>query len=510
MTDWTEGYVADIGYTYGYYNELNPLHARLAFANAGLAAPVKGPACELGFGQGVSINIHAAASDTAWYGNDFNPAQVAHAQELARSNPQPPTLSDQSFAEFCSRDDLPEFAFVGLHGIWSWISDENRAVLVDFLRRKLMVGGIVYVSYNAQPGWATFVPVRQLITRYAESLAAQGGIVKRIDGAFDFMQKLLATDPVYARANPQVGQRMKAVAEQGRHYLAHEYFNRDWLPMDFLAASDWLTPAKLTFGCSATYLDHVPSINLTAPQQQFLMEMSDPTLREATRDFMVSQQFRRDYWVKGARALSPLARAQALRAHRLVLTSYRPDIKLKVKGPVGEADMAEAIYSPLLDLLADHAPRTVAEIESALLPKGIKLDQILQSLIVLAGLGHIGPAQDPAQCAKARPRVDKLNNFILERAVISSDIGTLASPVTGGGVVASSIEQLMLLALQRGAKTPEEWARIVWGILSARGERIVKNGAPLATPEENIADLTETGRQFQMKRLPMFKALQIA
>jgi hypothetical protein len=36
MTDWTAGYVADIGYTYGYYTELNPLRVRLAFLNAGL------------------------------------------------------------------------------------------------------------------------------------------------------------------------------------------------------------------------------------------------------------------------------------------------------------------------------------------------------------------------------------------------------------------------------------------------------------------------------------------
>jgi len=35
MTDWTAGYVADIGYTYGYYQELNPLRARLALLNAG-------------------------------------------------------------------------------------------------------------------------------------------------------------------------------------------------------------------------------------------------------------------------------------------------------------------------------------------------------------------------------------------------------------------------------------------------------------------------------------------
>ena len=60
MTDWTSGYVADIGYTYGYYLELNPLRARLAFLNAGVAPPALGVHCELGYGQGLSANIHAA------------------------------------------------------------------------------------------------------------------------------------------------------------------------------------------------------------------------------------------------------------------------------------------------------------------------------------------------------------------------------------------------------------------------------------------------------------------
>ena len=32
MSDWSAGYVADIGYTHGYYTELNPLRVRLAFA----------------------------------------------------------------------------------------------------------------------------------------------------------------------------------------------------------------------------------------------------------------------------------------------------------------------------------------------------------------------------------------------------------------------------------------------------------------------------------------------
>lgn len=111
--------MADIGYTFGYYNELNPLRMRLAFLNAGLATPEVGTACELGFGQGMSANLHAAGSTTQWWGTDFNPAQASFAQELAAISRAEAKLYDQAFAEFCGRSDLPDFDYIGLHGIWS-------------------------------------------------------------------------------------------------------------------------------------------------------------------------------------------------------------------------------------------------------------------------------------------------------------------------------------------------------------------------------------------------------
>src|SRR5580698_2750005 len=83
MTDWTSGYVADVNYSFGYYPELNPLRARLILLNAALAPPGTVVACELGFGQGVSVNIHAAASDTLWWGTDFNPSHAVGAHALA-------------------------------------------------------------------------------------------------------------------------------------------------------------------------------------------------------------------------------------------------------------------------------------------------------------------------------------------------------------------------------------------------------------------------------------------
>ena len=128
MSDWTSGYIADIGYTYGYYLELNPLRVKLAFLNAGLHYPQVGTACELGFGQGMSTNIHAAASVISWSATDFNPSQASFAQELAATSGANTQLFDKTFAEFANHTDLPDFDYIGIHGIWSWINDENRAI----------------------------------------------------------------------------------------------------------------------------------------------------------------------------------------------------------------------------------------------------------------------------------------------------------------------------------------------------------------------------------------------
>ncbi len=330
MNDWTSGYVADIGYTYGYYQELNPQRVKLAFLNAGMVAPEFGNACELGFGQGLSTNIHAAASVCSWHGTDFNPAQAGFAQELASVSGSNAHLFDEAFAEFAQRD-MPEFDYIGLHGIWSWISDENRAVIVDFIRKKLKVGGVLYISYNTLPGWGTFAPMRHLMTEHAEIIGADGvGIVSRIDGALDFTEKLLATNPLFARANPLVNDKIKQIKEQNRHYLAHEYFNRDWHPMHFGTMAVWMESAKLTYACSAHYLDYVDAVNLTTEQQAFLKDIHDPMFKQTVRDFMVNQQFRRDYWVKGARRLTTLEQAHGLRSQRFLMTEHRSDVSIQI------------------------------------------------------------------------------------------------------------------------------------------------------------------------------------
>lgn len=510
MSDWAEGYVADIAYTYGYYGELNPLRSALALLSAGYAPPKIGTACELGFGQGISVNVHAASSAVKWYGTDFNPEQVVFARELADAAGAGAQLFDDSFAEFVARQDLPEFDYIGLHGIWSWISSENQALIIDFVRRKLKVGGVLYISYNTFPGWAGFAPMRHLLTQHAAVLGAPGeGVVGRVDHSVKFAEQLLAAKPAYARSFPQLSNRLEKIKGQDRHYLAHEYFNRDWQPMYFAEMANCLGAAKLGFACSASYTDLVDVLELSDSQQAFLKGIKDRNFQQTVRDFMVNQQFRRDYWIKGGRRLNTLERIDARKAQRVILVTPRQDVPLNFKGAQSEVSFSEAIYRPILDFLSDHRARSIGEIAAEVASVDIKFDQVFQACLILIATAHLAPAQGDDEILAVKERVQGLNAYLLRKAEASGDLGYLASPVTGGGISVNRFHQLFLGALNSGRAAPSEWAEYAWAILDAQGQKLLKDNVLLATPPENLAHLMSLAMIFSEKRLPVLRGLQI-
>ena len=365
--DWTAGYVAEIDYTYGYYGELNPLRSNLALLFGGYAPPAAfGTACELGFGQGLSVNMHAAGSQTQWYGNDFNPAQASFAAELAAASGASAQLTDEAFSEFCTRSDLPGFDFIGLHGIWSWISDQNRHVLVEFIRRKLNVGGVLYVSYNTQPGWAQAMPMRHLLTQHAQTVGSDGeGVVSRIEKSLAFADRLFQMNPGYVRANSQVVERFNRLKGLNRNYLAHEYFNQDWQVMPFAEVARQLSMAKLEFGASAQMLLHVDFPNLTEAGKALLAGIEDTVLRESAFDYLINQQFRRDIFVKGRRPLPPPLQLEQIIRERFMLLTHPDDIPMKVNG-------ARVNPYALLELPFPQNPAAVRPVLAAppILPQG--------------------------------------------------------------------------------------------------------------------------------------------
>jgi hypothetical protein len=92
----------------------------------------------------------------------------------------------------------------------------------------------------------------------------------------------------------------------------------------------------------------------------------------------------------------------------------------------------------------------------------------------------------------------------------SGEITGLVSPVIAGGLPAPRFDQLFLLARSQGRKQPQEWAAYCWQVLVSQAQRVVKEGKPLMTPEENLQELTALAREFAEKRLPILRAAEIA
>lgn len=511
MKDWTEGYIADIGYTFGYFKELNPHRMRLALLNSGVKIPKQITACELGFGQGLSAAIHAAASDIKWYGNDFLPGQAKLAQSLVEAAGADAEFSDESFAEFLAREDLPKFDFICLHGVWTWVSDQNRSLILQFIQKNLKVGGVVYLSYNTQIGWAQIMPLRRLLVQHTERMGAKGaGSAQKIRDSLKFAEKLFATQTLHAHNNSQVQPKLQELLSQDPHYLAHEYYNKDWLPMDFADLSEQMAAHKLEYIASANYLDLIEAINHTPEQIKFLNEISDIALRENARDFMVDKKFRKDYWAKGVLELNQYDMVDALRAERVVLTKNRGAVSLVFEGALGFVDLSPEIYDPILDFLADYQPHSLAEIEQAMSANPqIGLQEIVQAMLLFTHRGDLQTAQTDEQIAKALPKTTALNLHLIKLARGEDKIHHLASPVTGGGIDASRIQQLMILGYQQGKQTLEELVNFVWQIFVSQGEPLKVYGGLIYDDSKAIVELTDQANGFLQRDLPRFKALRV-
>ena len=509
---WNEGYVTEVGYTYGYYRETSPVYQRFCLLLRGLACNDLNAAsahCELGFGQGVSVNINAASNPGRFVATDFNPAHAAHARGMASHSGCDLRIHDDSFEQLLARDDLPEFDSISMHGIWSWVSRDNHRIIAKFAARHLRPGGSLYISYNCFPGWAPAYPLRQLFALHDRYASVSPGAVQRIDAALKFSGALLAAGPLFARATTGLDERLKQISGQKRDYLAHEYFNRDWNCMYFTDVADALAEAKLEFATTADPLDVVDTINLTAEGIAFLNAIEHPILREQVRDYFVNRQFRKDLYLRGVRRLSAAEQREQTLSTRLVLTRQVDAIPMVVNTAQGAATLHDGIFRPLLDELAarDYAPKSFSDLLRAL--PAVSLPQLVMASAVLVGADHAAPCQAEPAVQQVRMRCDALNRHLLERARTRDDVNHLASPVMGGGIAANRFEQLFLLARSQGCDQPAEWARVTWRLLTDLGETVVKDGKGLETPEENLAELTARATAFANDRVPILRAVGI-
>lgn len=507
---WNDGYNNENDYTFTYCGDMNPLRIHYSCLINGFMAPNISRACELGFGQGLSINFHAIDAMAAWVGNDFLPTHVTFASNMKKAAGTDVNLSDKSFREM-SESTFPEkFDYICLHGIWSWISEINRSYIRSFISQNLKENGIVYISYNTKPGWASMLPIRDFLSHYIQTnLPAAGSMDAKTKEAIKFSSKLSKTKPLYLAANPHADKRIDNLRNGEISYIAHEYFNKDWETFYFSEVNTSLDECKLRYVGSTDFMAGMDDINITAEQKKLIGELHGSEISQDLRDICLNQSFRKDIWVKGGTRLSTQEKINELRKVFVVLRNPKDEYDFKIKGNLGEGELQKDVYGPIIETIRIKKVDTIGKIVETV-SDTIKIDKALEAIHVLISKGDLLLVHEPSRWDELSISGQKINEFIYEKVINGNTCSFLYSAATGGGLQVNLLQQLFVGAFNKNPSlTGTELAGETLAILKSLGRNILDEGVKIENYDDELRVLTDKANNFINEELEYFKFLRI-
>ena len=393
MRAWSDGYVTDLGYTFGFYREQAPSHLKMICRLQAVAEP-GGPLTyiELGCGQGFGLNLLAAANpDARFVGVDFSPGHVAGARRLAaEAGLSNVVFLEEGFSDLAREPDaLPDADMIVLHGVYSWIAPAQREAIRSIIRRKLKTGGLVYLSYNCMTGWAPLAVFQRLLRDIA--LTRSGTSAERAKSALATLTKLQQSGLQSLSETTALGKLVKHAATQHPSYLAHEYLNEHWTPMYFADVARDLADCRLTYIGSAQPAANGDRYTLIPDIAGAMRAEVGADLHESIRDLAVERRFRKDVFGRGAVSLTRATAALGAADLAFALVKPRETIDMKVAVPRGQLAMGRDIYRKALDVL-ERGPGRLAEV----VPAGANAEPLFELATVLGQMDAVYPITDDA------------------------------------------------------------------------------------------------------------------
>jgi SAM-dependent methyltransferase len=408
------GYVTDIPYVAGFKPMLAPAWLDLVAVIGGVVPPARESGfawCDLGCGHGVTAAILAATHPGGmFHGIDAMSVHIDRAAQLAAdagaANAQ---FHAVDFAGALDRS-LPGFDYIVAHGVYSWVDEATRLHLRRLIDRHLKPGGLVYVSYNALPGWTGDLPFQHLVRALAGS--GSGDSAARFAAASQLIQRLADTGAAALASSHIVRELRERPDDYRLGYLVHEFLHAGWRSLYVTELRRDMAEIGLFPIGSAILLENFDRWVLGRRARALVAEIADPDLRELVRDFAIDQRFRCDVFARDAARLDGGEQHRRLFAAGLALARPPAALSYRATTPAGNLDYDNPVARAIVAALAAGA-RSLADI-----PPGAAAPRALvANALVLCAAGDVRPVET------GRAPVAALNRALRRR------LGTQETPL---------------------------------------------------------------------------------
>ena len=504
--------VTSVAYVRHFVKELTPTLLRAAAALNGIVPP---PAedfdyCELGSGRGDTMCALAAAYPRARFvGVDLSREHVAFANDLAKRGGVTNVRFVDRDIEDLAAQALPAFDYVCAHGILTWIAPEKRRALFRIAASKLKPGGVLYLGYNAQPGWAAIEPLRRLMLE--TSSAVDGDLAARVRYGLDVARVFAEGGAEYFAGSPAARELLATTLRMGVPYAAHEYFVADWHPMYFADVAREAGEHGLCFAGQLPLYRAVPELVVPRSLTNVLARVKDRMAFETLADFATNAFFRHDLFVGGAARLDGATRRAWAETTPFGTLVPAEEIKREVRLPHHTLRYDGPIFDALVARLAERRAN-VNELARELALGSFGRDALRDAVLQLAYGEQVTPmlaasARAPSG-SRGRLRLPlPYNRAVLHQRLSSQHPILFASPSSGTAYSLSPLHAVALLALTD--VEPADRAAWIHAVVNGHSLRLWVRDRAVDSKEEQASIIDKEIEAFRTKRLPKLVELGI-
>jgi hypothetical protein len=505
---------SDVPYLRTFSGDLGPAQLRLVAALNGFAPPRASgfDYCELGAGNGDTTAALAAANPTARFvGVDVNADHVAFGSGLAsRGGLDNLRFLELDFAELASAE-LPDFDFIGANGVLSWVSPSMRRAMIAVASAKLAPGGLLYVSYNALPGWAAVEPLRRLML---DSVAGfEGTDLERARRAVGVARLLCEGRAGYFAGNPAAVTMLETMVKMGMPYVIYEYLQPHWHPRYFADVALEMAGQDLHFiGQLPLHLNY-RDLALTPAHIELFKGVSDRIAFENLKDFALNEFFRRDVYIKGRSPCSEATTRSYLETTAFGTMVSSAQVKREDRLPSATLRFNGPLFDALIPALAEGA-KTLPELLSRLDLATFGAARVREGILHLVLGGQVFPmagSTSPVAPAEAEAGMYTIplayNRMMLSQRLSPENPIILASPAAGTGLVIPQLEAISLRLLTE--VDPAERPAWIRAFVARQPLKLRTLDRVIEDAEEKVRILEEQLTQLCVHRLPKLLELGV-